>query len=123
LIERDFGIMTGKPQRMIVGLCSPNILKTNKICYFLKPQGAETFPALIKRSKTILSLLKSKHKNGNILLVTHGDIGKMIYATYYHINWKKILKMFNFNNTELLELSKTSSPRNTHIFKNKLYKS
>jgi len=119
LIERDFGIMTGKPQKMIKKLCSPDILKTNKICYFLNPKGAETFPALIKRSKIILSLLKNKHKDGNILLVTHGDIGKMIYATYYHLNWREVLKMFHFDNTELLELSRTSSSKNTHVFKTK----
>lgn len=44
LIERDFGIMTGKPQSSIEELCAPNIIKTETINYFLAPEGAETFP-------------------------------------------------------------------------------
>ena len=117
LTERDFGIMTGKPQGMIRKICSPNILRTDTVCYFLKPKRGETFPKLIKRVKKILRLIKSKHKNGNVLLATHGDTGKMIYATYYNIEWKKVLKMFHFGNSELLELSEESSPKETHVFK------
>ena len=43
LIERDFGIMTGKSQDKIQELCSPDILQTDTVCYFLNPEGAETF--------------------------------------------------------------------------------
>lgn len=85
LIERDFGIMTGKPVKDIEKLCYPNIIKTEKIIYFLNPKNAETFPDLIIRSKNIIDFIKEKHKDGSILLVTHGDIGMMIYAVYYNL--------------------------------------
>jgi len=49
LIERNFGIMTGKLVKDIESLCAPDILKTEIITYFLCPEGAETFPDLIKR--------------------------------------------------------------------------
>ena len=117
LIERDFGIMTGKPQSTIKEVCSPDIFQTDTICYFLNPAGAETFPQLIERAKKLLGMLQSKHKDGNILLVTHGDFGKMIYTAYYNLDWMHVLKMFHFGNSELLELSVESSPNETHVFK------
>ncbi|OGZ67451.1 MAG: hypothetical protein A3D35_00485 [Candidatus Staskawiczbacteria bacterium RIFCSPHIGHO2_02_FULL_34_9] len=116
LIERDFGVMTGKSQDLIEELCSPNILQTNTVCYFLNPEGAETFPQLIERANQILRMLVGKHKDGNILLVSHGDIGKMIYVAYYHLDWKDVLEMFHFGNSELLELSAESGPNQTHVF-------
>lgn len=117
LIERDFGIMTGKPHTDINEIYSSEILRTDTITYFLNPQGAETFPQLIERAKKLLCTLEAKNKNGNILLVTHGDIGKMVYAAYYKLDWMQVLKMFHFGNSELLELSQESKPEDTHVFK------
>lgn len=125
LKERDFGVMTGMPQQNIKEMCSPDILETETVTYFLAPKGAETFPDLIKRAKKIRTELELKHKNGNILLVTHGDIGKMIYAEYYKLEsekeWKEILKMFHFGNSELLILAPDSQPQDTHVFKTQQY--
>ena len=117
LIERDFGIMTGQPQNTIEAVCAPQILKTDTITYFLDPKGAETFPQLLERAHRLLALVQKEHPNGNILLVTHGDFGKMIYASYYHLEWMEVLKMFHFGNSELLELSELSKPEDTHVFK------
>lgn len=117
LIERDFGIMTGKLQSTIKEVCSPDIIQTDTICYFLNPEGAETFPQLIERANKVLGEIKTKHADGNILLVTHGDFGKMIYTAYYNLDWVNVLKMFHFGNSELLELSEGSGPEETHVFK------
>lgn len=123
LIERDFGIMTGKPQNTIKDVCSPEIIQTDMICYFLSPEGAETFPQLIERAQKLLDELWARHREGNILLVTHGDFGKMIYAAYYNLDWEDVLKMFHFGNSELLELSPESGPEETHVFKIKQHNS
>lgn len=117
LIERDFGVMTGQKQSSIKEMCSPDIFQSDTICYFLTPEGAETFPQLVERAKKLLNSIKSKHKGGNILFVTHGDMGKMIYAAYYNLNWLDVLRMFHFGNSELLELSEESGPEETHVFK------
>lgn len=121
LQEREFGVMTGKSLSKIEELCSPNILKTNTITYFLNPDGAETFPQLIKRANKILKYIKLRHDDGNILLVTHGDVGKMIYAAYYRINWKDVLKMFHLGNSDMILLSKDSRSESSHVFKTKQY--
>ena len=116
LIERNFGVMTGVPIREIVERCAPDILQGELVAYFLNPEGAETFPQLIERATQMLAALQKKHPDGTILLVSHGDYGKMIYAAYYHLDWKEVLKMFHFGNSELLELSPDSSAESAHVF-------
>jgi len=132
LIERDFGIMTGQPTSSIIENCGiNNILITEKINYFLHPQGAETFPNLIDRAKRLLSRIEEISSNGDedddsetsILIVTHGDFGKMIYATYYNLQWEDVLRSFHFGNSEVLLLSKTSSSENAHVFETRQYNS
>lgn len=122
LIERDFGVMTGKPIKEIESLPDSELLKTETITYFLSPDGAENFPQLLKRADKVLDWIKKTHgPNEKILLVTHGDFGKMLYTAYYHLNWQDVLKMFHFGNSELLLLSEDSKPEETHVFKIQQY--
>jgi broad specificity phosphatase PhoE len=123
LIERDFGIMTGKSVSSIIEMCSPDIFETDHINYFLSPEGAETFPDLINRGKKLLKKLNDSYQEKSILLVTHGDIGKMIYCGYYNLDWKKVLEAFHFGNSELLLMSDDSSADEAHVFKIKQYHS
>ena len=134
LIERDFGRMTGQPTSSIIEKCGiDNILVTETINYFLHPQGAETFPNLIDRAKRLLSHIEQiitsdgddedYDSETSILLVTHGDFGKMIYAAYYNLPWEDVLRSFHFGNSEVLLLSKSSSAENAHVFETKQYNS
>lgn len=116
LIERDFGIMTGEEQSRIEELCAPEILKTDTVTYFLQAKGAESFPDLLERAKKDLADITSKYTDGNILLVTHGDFGKMLYASYYNLHWKDVLLLFHFGNSELILLSPLSTADNAHVF-------
>lgn len=121
LIERDFGVMTGRLITDIEPMCSQDIIKTDTITYFLSPAGAETFPQLMERGRKVLTKINAQYSNGNFLLVTSGDIGKMIYASYYNLDWTRVLTMFHFGNSDLLLLSRKSSSEEAHIFKTKQY--
>lgn len=116
LIERDFGSMAGQKQARIEELCTPDIIKTETITYFLSPEGAETFPDLLKRAGLLLDKINEQYQDGSVLLVTHGDFGKMIYAHYYKLDWKDVLTLFHFGNSELLLLSPDSEAGEAHIF-------
>ena len=116
LIERDFGVMSGQLIKDIEKLCAPDIIKTDIITYFLSPEGGETFPQLIVRADRMLKFIEEKHGGQNVLVVTHGDIGKMIYAAYYNLDWQQVLKNFHFGNAELLLLSEDSTPEDSHVF-------
>lgn len=121
LIERDFGVMTGKKISEIETLCSPDIIKTENTTYFLNPNRAETFPDLMKRAGLLLEKINNNHTSGNVLLVCHGDIGKMVYAKYYNLNWESVLVQFHFGNCDLLLLSEESPADETHVFDLKQY--
>lgn len=116
LIERDFGVMTGQPVKDVERMCAPNIIKSDPVVYFLSPDGAETFPDLLMRAQKILSWLKKNCSNKDILLVTHGDIGKMIYSQFYNLDWKNVLTQFHFGNSEilLLDINSTLTERYLH---------
>lgn len=116
LTERDAGVMTGEPLSRIPELCGANILKTDIVTYFLSAKGAEAFPQMLTRSRRLLKRIAMRHPNGNVLLVTHGDISKMIYAAYYHIDWKEALAQFHFGNCDLLLLSPDSAGTDSHVF-------
>jgi len=105
LIERDFGVMTGKRTDQVIELCSPNILETSTVTYFLNPEGAETFPELVGRGHAVLHEIRARHLGGKVLLVCHGDIGKMIYAAATDKDWKSVLMEFHFGNGELIDVS------------------
>lgn len=104
LIERDFGVMTGRKISEIEPLCRPHVLKTEQALYFLKAEGAESFPQLFQRAQGVLRQLEEKHLQGNIMFVTHGDIGKMIYAAYYELPWPSVLQEVVFSNAECITL-------------------
>lgn len=117
LIERDFGVMSGQPISKIEELCGPNILKTDVITYFLEAEGSESFDDAVERGKKVLEFVQKHHHDGNILLVGHGDMGKMIFAAYFGIPWMEVLTLFHFGNSELVELSKESSLKDFHRVK------
>ena len=116
LIERDFGVMTGRPAADIKRLCAPDIIETDTITYFLHPEGAEDFDTLLLRAETLLAELNTKYPRDRLLLVTHGDMGKMIYAAYYKLPWLQVLTQFHFGNSELLKLSPDSRHEDAHLF-------
>jgi broad specificity phosphatase PhoE len=121
LIERNFGVMSGKKASDIESLCAPNIIKTDTITYFLNPEGAETFPDLIIRADRVLERITFEHKDGSVLLVGHGDFGKMLYAAFYKIPWEDILVDFHYGNSEVLYLAEDSAPEERRLFKSEQF--
>ena len=113
--------MSGQPAREIEALCAPDILQTATITYFLSPEGAETFPQLLERAGKLLAFIGKKHADQTVLLVTHGDFGKMVYAAYYRLDWQEVLTLFHFGNSELLLLAEGTEPEKRRVFNIRQY--
>jgi broad specificity phosphatase PhoE len=111
LIERDFGDMTGKYIKDIASLPPEALLYTDTITYFIDSHGGETFPQLLVRTKKLLISLRDQYNDGNILIVCHGDTGKMLYAAATGKDWKDVLTDFHFGNGELIELDPNKEAR------------
>ena len=103
LIERDFGDLTGKHLDDIPTLAKKT-LQTDRILYFTEAENAENFPTLLKRAKGVLRDIKEKNPNQNVLLVTHGDTGKMLQASAKNMTWEEGLRTPFINNCDVLEL-------------------
>ena len=105
IIERNLGDMAGVPISKIEELCAPNILKTEIVTYFLLAPGAETFEEMLIRGREVIRDMRDRFSGKKVLLVCHGDIGKMIYAAATGESWREVLKKFHFGNGELIETS------------------
>ena len=105
LIERDFGVLNGKHKDEMFRYTS-KIFKTDGVDYFLEAENSETFPQLLKRAHKLIENMEEKHPFETILLVTHGDIGKMIQAAYYGWDWQKGLEAPYFAHDTILKLNK-----------------
>jgi len=105
LIERDMGSMTGQKVTDIERLCAPDIIKTETLTYFLHAPGAETFPQIVERAHKVLETIRQAQHRGNVLIVCHGDIGKMIYAAATGRDWESVLRNFHFGNGDLIKVS------------------
>lgn len=115
LIERDFGILTGKTY-LDIPKYAKNVFGTNAIGYFLDGESVETFPEALKRAQGVLEKVQTEHKTGRILLVAHGDIGMMLFAAFHKSPWREVLAHFHFGNSELLYLHEDSKHK-PHVFK------
>ncbi len=115
LIERELGVMTGTPIQDIEKSCAPHILKTNPVIYFLSGEDVETFPQLHGRAGEALVWLEKNAVSESVLVVAHGDIGKMLYASFYGLGWEEVLKQFHFGNSDVLLLEKGTPLEERHV--------
>lgn len=104
LIERDFGVLTGRPLCDIAKYGGAHLLETPKVTYFLEVDGAETFPILMDRAKRVSEHCDVAFAGKTVLLVAHGDIGKMIAAVRQCVSWKDGLLTPYIANTEIVEM-------------------
>lgn len=116
LQERLFGEMTGVSYSLIKTM--EDILEVHGgITYFLSGGGAETFADLFERAKRVVSEIKEKYAGKKVLIVAHGDIGKMMYAAFYELDWKQTLMMFHFKNADAIVLTEGFDPSQVYLFK------
>ncbi|MFH0892105.1 MAG: histidine phosphatase family protein [Candidatus Falkowbacteria bacterium] len=103
LIERDFGVLTGKSKKDII-IYARRTVQIGDITYFLNAPGCETFPRTYRRAEKFLKSIDEKYQGRNILLVTHGDIGKMIIGAAQNLGWRKSLYLPNLKNAAILKI-------------------
>ncbi len=103
LIERDFGVLTGKPVDDIPKYAK-EILAGDRVNYFLSVEGSESFPAVYERASTFLRNLRSQAQDKNVLVVTSSDTGKMIRAAFMGWPWQEGLMTSYFDNADSIEL-------------------
>ncbi len=90
LVERDFGILTGKKKSEIESYCQEVVWIGDEI-YGIGAKDAESFPAVYTRAKRILSDIELSGSK-SVIVVAHRDIAQMIQAAYNNWDWREGLK-------------------------------
>lgn len=104
LIERDFGVLSGKPYADIPKYAGDALFQGDKVLYFLNCEDIETFDQCYERAQRVLAAVDAAHAGQHVLLVCHGDLGKMLQAVRKGLSWKEGLALPYFANTEVLEI-------------------
>ncbi len=102
LIERDYGVLSGKSRSDIPKYSSDN-LEVDGVLYFLNAENAETFPATYERAKRILKKIQDSY-NSTVVMVAHRDICVMIQAAYNNWGWEEGLQRAHMDNATILLL-------------------
>lgn len=102
LIERDFGVLTGTAKAAIDKNCR-DIQRSFGTTHFLSGPGVEDYPSAYSRAQRFLRRIIEQWSGQTVLVVTHGDIGKMIRAVWLGISWREGLE-FLFPNGALIKL-------------------
>lgn len=64
-------------------------------------KNSEGFKSILERVQSFLAEMKIKYADKSILIVTHGDICKAIYAYLNNIKDAKEISLFNQGNCEI----------------------
>lgn len=99
ILERDSGSMQFKK---IEKLDFNEWYDINKEMVYKNSEG---FKSILKRVKEFIEEIKQKYSNSNILIVTHGDVCKAIYAYLNNINDEKEISLFKQGNCEIKRYS------------------
>ena len=107
LIERDFGILTGKRETEINKYAKHFLTANDGSIHFWGVRGEESPPQLFKRGEKFLAFVEKNYTQKTILLITHLEIGKMIDAAWSgESNWQKaFIKIPYLHNGQVTKLS------------------
>lgn len=116
LIERDFGLLTGQPQRKILEVVpEEELIRTPTVQYYDGYGNAEAFGQCRQRAAQALKLIRMQAQRGDVLIVSHGDFSKMLVSSYYDVPWRDVLVDFHFGNGDVIELSPRTSYQDCKI--------
>jgi len=104
LIERDYGVLTGKPRADIPKYSSKNI-QVDGLLYFLNASHAESFSDTYIRAQKVLKKIEDA-ASGTVIVVAHRDICAMMQAAFYHWGWEEGLRKTHMDNAGVLKLSR-----------------
>ena len=103
LIERDYGILTGRSPSEIPTFAS-RIFASNGFQYIIEAHGVENYERLWKRAGKVLRRIQRRHAGQNVLIVAHNEIIKMIRANFEKTSWEDELALPPVANCQVIAL-------------------
>ncbi len=103
LIERDYGVLTGRSPADIPKYAS-DIVVLNDFRYVIDSPGVEEYTRLRARAGHALRRIQDRHVSQNVLIVAHNEVIKMMRASFYGKSWEDELRLPPVNNCEVIAL-------------------
>ena len=103
LIERDYGVLTGKSAADIPVHAS-KIFVLNNFRYVIDSPGVEDYTRLWTRAGDTLRRIQNRHVGQMVVIVAHNEVIKMMRANFYGKSWKDELRLPPVNNCEVIAL-------------------
>jgi broad specificity phosphatase PhoE len=104
LIERDYGVLTGRPVADIP-LHASNIIVLDDFRYVIDSPGVEDYTRLWTRAGDALRSIQNRHAGQRVLVVAHNEVIKMLRANFYGKSWEDELRLSPVNNCEVIALA------------------
>lgn len=105
LVERDYGVLTGKPEADILKYAK-EFIADNETKYFLEADGAENLEDVYRRAQSFLQDVEEGNLDKNVLIVSHENTLKMLIAAFYQLSIEEALKRSFIKNAEIIELKR-----------------
>ena len=103
LIERDYGVLTGKSPADIPAHAS-NMFVLDDFRYVIDSPGVEDYTRLWTRAGDALRRIQNRHVGQGVLIVAHNEVIKMMRANFFGKSWEDELRLPPVNNCEVIAL-------------------
>jgi broad specificity phosphatase PhoE len=104
LIEREYGILTGRPTSEIESLAR-SVSLSHGFRYVIDSEGIEDYLSLWTRAGRVLAGIRSRHPSETVLIVAHNEIIKMIRANFEEKPWQEEIQRPPLSNCEVIHLA------------------
>lgn len=91
LRERDWGSYTGTP----LSEAREKYYKDGKWDFPITDHPAETEEQILERARKAIELLSTQYPDGNIIVVTHGQFARNMFASFFNCSYKEIESFAN----------------------------
>ncbi len=102
-IERDYGVLTGRPAADIP-LHASDTFVLNDFRYVIDSPGVEDYTLLWTRAGNALRSIQNRHVGQRVLIVAHNEVIKMMRANFNGKSWEDELRLPPVNNCEVITL-------------------
>jgi broad specificity phosphatase PhoE len=103
LIERDYGVLTGKPVSDIPRHAGKTVM-SNGFRYVIDSPGVEDYPRLWTRARDALGRIRRRHADQTVLIVAHNEVIKMMRSSFHGRSWKDELRRGPIGHCEIIAL-------------------
>ncbi len=109
LVERDYGILTGRPPSEIPAIAG-EFFESHNFKHIIESPGMESYDTLWRRAGKVIRHILERHAGETVLVVAHNEILKMLRASFNGRSWRDELLLAPISNCQVIVLDGQGEP-------------